>query len=425
MTDSLLNTRQRVERSLTRRRAAERRFHAFGLLSVLFGVLTLVVLFADILQKGASTFRQTVVLTQIHLDRDYLGLTSASSDAHIRAADFDGLIKRHLRATIPELTEDSVYELSRLISIGAAWQLSDAVVANPKLLGQTIHVELLTDDEVDQWFKHDRRKGLDGRLSDVQRSWLNEWAENGQLYTRFNRLFFTNGDSQEPELAGIRGAMMGTLLTLMVTLVLSFPIGVATAIYLEQFAPNNKWVHLVEININNLAAVPSITFGLLGLAIFINLFGVTRSTPLIGGLVLTLMALPTIIITARAAIQSVPSSIAEAAYGIGASKVQVVFHHILPLALPGMLTGTLLAMAQALGATAPLLMVGMVAFVADIPSAITDPATVLPVQIFLWADSPERAFVERTSGAILVLLGLLIGMNTLAAILRQRIERRR
>ncbi|MGB0503511.1 MAG: phosphate ABC transporter permease PstA, partial [Thalassolituus sp.] len=247
---------------------------------------------------------------------------------------------------------------------------------------------------------------------------------SGDLHTRFNTTFFVNGDSREPELAGIRGAMTGTFLTLLVTFLLSFPIGVAAAIYLEEFAPKNRLTEIVEININNLAAVPSITFGLLGLAIFINIFGVSRSTPLVGGLVLTLMTLPTIIISGRAAIKAVPPSIREAALGLGASKMQTVFHHVLPLALPGMLTGTIIGMAQALGETAPLLMIGMIAFVVDVPGFINDPSTVLPVQIFLWSDSPERAFTERTSGAIMVLLGFLIIMNTAAVVLRRRLERR-
>lgn len=424
MIDSSLSTRQKVERSLARRRAAETRFHGLGLASVLFGLLCLALLLADILNQGASTFRQTVLATDLYVDAGYLDLSADSERARIRSANFDGLIKRHLLELMPTVSESEQRELFRLISVGAAWQLSERVMDNPDLIGHIIRVELLADDDVDQWFKHDRQRGVRLRLSEAQLSWLNTWADSGQLFTRFNRLFFTHGDSREPELAGIRGAMMGTLLTLMVTLILSFPIGVAAAIYLEEFAPNNKLTHFVEININNLAAVPSITFGLLGLAIFINLFGVTRSTPLVGGLVLTLMTLPTIIITGRAAITSVPPSIRDAAFSLGASKMQVVFHHVMPLALPGMLTGTLIGMAQALGATAPLLMIGMVAFVADVPSSISDPSTVLPVQIFLWADSPERAFVERTSGAIIVLLGFLISMNTLAVVLRRRLERR-
>ena len=281
------------------------------------------------------------------------------------------------------------------------------------------------DDDVDQWFKHDRGTANEAlRFSEQQLVWLHDWVDSGALHGRFNTIFFTNGDSREPELAGIRGAITGTFLTLLVTFLLSFPIGVSAAIYLEEFAPKNRLTEIVEININNLAAVPSITFGLLGLAIFINIFGVSRSTPLVGGLVLTLMTLPTIIISGRAAIKAVPPSIREAALGLGASKMQVVFHHVLPLALPGMLTGTIIGMAQALGETAPLLMIGMIAFVVDVPGFINDPSTVLPVQIFLWSDSPERAFTERTSGAIMVLLGFLILMNTAAVMLRRRLERR-
>src|SRR5690606_28100926 len=255
-----------------------------------------------------------------------------------------------------------------------------------------------------------------GMMGEQQKEWIKILQERSKLQAFFNMTFFTAGDSREPEQAGIRAALMGSFFTLVVTLLLSFPIGAAAAIYLEEFAPKNKWTDMIEVNVNNLAAVPSIIFGLLGLAIFIQLFGTPRSAPVTGALVLTLMTLPTIIIAGRAAIKSVPPSIREAALGLGASKMQVVFHHVLPLALPGMLTGTIIGMAQALGETAPLLMIGMVAFVVDIPGFITDPSTVLPVQIFLWADSPERAFMERTSGAIIVLLGFLITMNTLAVI---------
>jgi phosphate transport system permease protein len=239
---------------------------------------------------------------------------------------------------------------------------------------------------------------------------------------RFNTTFFSSGDSREPELAGIWGAAKGSFYTLLITLLLSFPMGVAAAIYLEEFAPDNRFTAFIEVNINNLAAVPSIIFGLLGLAIFINFWGIPRSTPLVGGLVLTLMTLPTIIIAARASLKSVPPSIREAALGVGASKIQTVFHHVLPLALPGMLTGTIIGMAQALGETAPLLMIGMVAFIVDIPGAITDPSAVLPVQIYLWADSPERAFTEKTSAAIMVLLGFLVLMNAVAVYMRKKFE---
>jgi len=262
------------------------------------------------------------------------------------------------------------------------------------------------------------------RLSDAQIGWIDALLDEGRIERKLNRYFFTSGDSRDPELAGIFGATVGSFFMLLVTLVLSFPLGVATAVYLEEFAPRNRWTDLIEVNINNLAAVPSIVFGLLGLALFINAFGLPRSAPLVGGLVLTLMTLPVIIIASRAALKAVPPSIREAALGIGASKMQTVLHHVLPLALPGMLTGTIIGMARALGESAPLLMIGMVAFIVDIPESPLDPATALPVQIFLWADSPERAFVERTSAAILVLLAFLVVMNGIAILLRKRFERR-
>jgi len=288
---------------------------------------------------------------------------------------------------------------------------------------------MIADDDFDTYYKHSYgREFAEGeeisRLSDLQEALVHRLVESGAVTTKFNTILFTNSDSREPELAGIKGAIVGSILTLLVTLLLSFPIAVATAIYLEEFAPTNRITDFIEVNINNLAAVPSVIFGLLGLAIFINFFGMPRSVPLLGGFVLTLMTLPTIIISSRAAIKSVPPSIREAAYGMGASKMQTVLHHVLPLAMPGMLTGTIIGMAQALGETAPLLMIGMVAFIVDVPTGVTDPATVLPVQIFLWSDSPERAFVEKTSAAIMVLLTFLICMNSFAVWLRKRLERR-
>jgi phosphate transport system permease protein len=262
------------------------------------------------------------------------------------------------------------------------------------------------------------------RISDKQMAWIDQLAASGRLEQKFNTTFFQAGDSREPEQAGIRGAVMGSMFTLIVTLLLSFPIGVAAAVYLEEFAPKNSWTDLVEVNINNLAAIPSIVFGLLGLAVFLNFMNLPRSASLVGGLVLTLMTLPTIIIASRASLKSVPPSIREAALGVGASKMQTISHHILPLAMPGMMTGTIIGMARALGETAPLLMIGMVAFIVDVPHGFNDPATVLPVQIYLWADSPERAFVERTSAAIMVLLLLLLTMNAAAVFLRNKLERR-
>ncbi len=262
------------------------------------------------------------------------------------------------------------------------------------------------------------------KVSDLEVAFLEQLKADGRVQRHFNWRFFQTGDSREPELAGIRGALMGTVLTLLVTLFLCVPIGVLAAVYLEEFAPKNKLTDLIEVNINNLAAVPSIVFGLLGLAVFLNFFGMPRSIPLVGGLVLALLVLPTIIIASRAAIKAVPPSIREAALGVGASKQQAVFHHVLPLAMPGIMTGTIIGMAHALGETAPLLMIGMVAFIVDVPSAITQAATVLPVQIFLWADLPEPAFRAKTAAAIMVLLAFLFVMNGLAIWLRRRFERR-
>ncbi|MEL6947799.1 MAG: phosphate ABC transporter permease PstA, partial [Pseudomonadota bacterium] len=268
------------------------------------------------------------------------------------------------------------------------------------------------------------RPEAERKISDKEIVWTEALRSAGFIESGWNTLFFSRGASREPEMAGIWGAVVGSFLTMVVTLLLSFPVGVGAAIYLEEFAPKNRLTDLIEVNINNLAAVPSIVFGLLGLAVFLNFAEFPRSAPLVGGMVLALMTLPTIIIASRAALKSVPPSIREAALGVGASKLQTVFHHVLPLAMPGMLTGTIIGMAQALGETAPLLMIGMVAFIVDVPGGFTDPATVLPVQIYMWADFPEIAFQQKTSAAIMILLGFLVIMNALAVLLRKRFERR-
>jgi phosphate transport system permease protein len=317
--------------------------------------------------------------------------------------------------------------LAALVSTSAAFELQSRVVADPSLVGRREIVEVLASDRLDQLLKGRIERNVpesDRPLTDAQLAWADALQADGVLSLRFNTGFFTKGDSREPEQAGVRGALVGSVYTLLVTLALSFPIGVAAAIYLEEFARRGRWTDLIEVNINNLAAVPSIVFGLLGLALFLNFFGMPRSAPLVGGLVLTLLTLPTIIIASRAALKAVPPSIREAALGMGASRIQMVQHHVLPLAMPGMLTGTIIGMARALGETAPLLMIGMVAFIVDVPGGLSDPATVLPVQVFLWADSAERAFLERTSAAIIVLLAFLALMNAAAVILRNRFERR-
>ena len=421
-----VNNLQKIRKSLNRRNRSEQRFRWYGRLAIFIGLAAVSVLFTDIVSKGHGAFRITYLQLDVDYDQSAIGVDNLSDPKQLVQGDWQAIPKLALRKQFPDVSGRSdKRKLYGLVSNGAGFDLKDRLIANPLLLGESESVWILADDDIDTYYK----SWLDGepyaaRLSDKQVAWITELHDQGKIRLQFNSNLFTRGDSREPEQAGIRGAVMGSLFTLLLTLILSFPIGVAAAIYLEEFAPKNGWTDFIEVNINNLAAVPSIIFGLLGLAIFINFFHIPRSVPIVGGLVLTLMTLPTIIITSRAAIKSVPPSIREAALGMGASKYQMVLHHVLPLALPGMLTGAIIGMAQALGESAPLLMIGMVAFIVDIPAGFSDPATVLPVQIFLWADSPERAFIEKTSAAIMVLLSFLIVMNTSAVWLRKRLERR-
>ena len=425
---SARSTSERLRAGLERRHRAERRFRRYGLVAICLGLAFVAFLFVDIISKGYSAFWQTYIQLDISFSEQVIDPQGSRDPETLRRADYESLIRDSLRETFPGVEGRTQRRaLNNLISYGAAFELRDRVLAEPELIGTTRPIWLIADGEIDSLIKGHIDRSLpeaERPVSDLELQWVDQLREADRIEQFFNTGFFTNGDSREPELAGIRGALLGSFYTLSVTLVLSFLIGVAAAIYLEEFAPKNRWTDMIEVNINNLAAVPSIVFGLLGLAVFINFFGLPRSVPVVGGLVLTLMTLPTIIIASRAALKSVPPSIREAALGMGASRMQMIFHHVLPLALPGMLTGTIIGMAQALGETAPLLLIGMVAFIADIPSGPLDPATVMPVQIFLWSDLPERAFVERTSAAIIVLLTFLIAMNALAVILRKRFERR-
>ena len=417
-----------VTARLARRHAAERRFKIYGIVAIGLALVFLATLFVSIGSRGYTAFAQTFIQLEVELDPAVLDLGDGRDAKSLSAANYQGAVKQSIRALFPEVKKRrDRRKLASMISTGAAYQIRAMVLANPGLVGTTIDVWVPADDDVDMLMKGHIDRNLpedERRLDDDQISWVDRLLELGRIEKRFNKTFFTAGDSREPELAGIRGAVVGSIFTLAVTLALSFPIGMAAALYLEEFAPRNRWTDLIEVNIGNLAAVPSIVFGLLGLAVFINFFGLPRSAPLVGGLILTLMTLPTIIIASRAALKSVPPSIREAALGMGASRMQMIFHHVLPLALPGMLTGTIIGMAQALGESAPLLMIGMVAFIVDIPGGPLEPSTAMPVQIFLWADSPERAFVERTSAAIMVLLAFLIAMNSFAVWLRRKFERR-
>jgi phosphate transport system permease protein len=421
-------TQVQVAKSLRRRYWAERRFQIYGMLAVFFGIVFVVFLFGSIFTKGISTFRQAYLKLDVFYDPAIIDPAGTRKPEDIANADYQGIVRAALKDRFPQIEgRRDTRELTRLVSSGAVFDLRSRVMNTGGLIGQRETQWVLASDDVDQLLKGRIPRASaesGGPLSINQVTWIDDLVKAEALELRFNRTFFSHGDSREPEQAGVWGAVMGSLFTLALTLLLSFPIGVAAAIYLEEFAQKNRWTDLIEVNINNLAAVPSIVFGLLGLAVFIGFFGLPRSAPLVGALVLTLLTLPTIIIASRAALKGVPPSIREAALGMGASKIQMVAHHVLPLAMPGMLTGTIIGMARALGETAPLLMIGMVAFIVDVPKGFTDPSTVLPVQVFLWSDSPERAFVERTSGAIIVLLGFLIIMNATAVVLRNKFERR-
>jgi len=423
-----LKTIDIVERSLARRYAKERRFRAYGFSAVALALLSLIFLFADIGIKGYSAFFQTNIRLDVSFDTDELDIGPKTDRSALMSADWDRIVRNAIQQRFPDVKKRSdKRKLGKLVGVAAGYQLRDMVLDDPSLLGQQRTVWVLAQSKVDAFMKETENPAVATEsplLGEKEIGWVQTLIADSDIEFRFNTLFFTRGDSRDPETAGILSAMVGSLLMLAVTLLLSFPIGAAAAVYLEEFAPKTRLTDLIEVNINNLAAVPSITFGLLGLAIFIQFFGLPRSAPLVGGIVLTLLTLPTIIIASRASIKAVPPSIRDAALGIGASHMQAVMHHVLPNAMPGMLTGAIIGMARALGETAPLIMIGMVAFIVEVPEGFLDPASALPVQIYLWSDSPERGFVALTSAAILILMVFLITMNGLAVYLRKRLERR-
>ena len=413
---------------LRRRHAAERRFRAYGVVAIALSIAFLLLLFTTIVSNAYTALVQTHILLKVDFDAERIDPHGTGDPEVILAGDFGGVVKSTLRERFPDVEgRRDRRSLYAIVSPGAAFDLQKMAISNPELVGTSREIWLVASDDVDMLLKGFIPRDVpesDRRINDKQIGWVDALIAEGAVEKKFNTRFFTAGDSREPELAGILGAVAGSFFTMAVTLILAFPLGVATAVYMQEFAPKNRWTDLIEVNINNLAAVPSIVFGLLGLAVFLNVLHLPRSAPVVGGVVLALMTLPTIIIAGRAALGAVPPSIREAALGIGASRMQATFHHVLPLAMPGILSGTIIGMARALGETAPLLMIGMVAFIVDIPKGPFDPATVLPVQVFLWADSPERAFVERLSAAIVVLLVFLVLMNAAAIYLRKRFERR-
>lgn len=411
---------------LKKRYRKEKRLRAYGQLAIFMALGVLIVLLVSIVIRGHSAFTKTEIALSLTLESALIDTGDKSISKKISKGKYGKIIRQSLFESFPEVqTRSDRRKLLKLLSKNSRYEVGKLVARNPQWIGTTQRIWISASSDVDMLIKGKSARDVpqsSRRLTDLQLSWIDKLAEMGDIRTRFNIDFIFGSDSREPEMAGIGGALVGSFWTLLITLVLAFPIGVAAAIYMQEFAPKNRLTDFIEVNINNLAAVPSIVFGLLGLAIFIQLFDLPRSTAIVGGFTLMLMTLPTIIIATRAALSAVPPSIREAAYGIGASPVQVVSHHVLPMALPGILTGTIIGMARALGETAPLLMIGMVAFIVDIPSSPADPATALPVQIFLWADSPERGFVEKMSAAIIILLVFLVVMNALAVYLRRKFE---
>ena len=392
-----------AERFVKRYRS-EKYFKYLGLFAIGIALSMLIVLTSSIIFKGHSAFWQTHIAIDVQI--------TSEDVASISNANFRGITRTSIRSEFPEVkSRRDKKQLYKLFSNGISFEIKEYFFKNKIQSGGIYRVWVKASADIDMLRKGFINRDLEEtnrRISDKQLKWYDQLDQEGRIEKKFNVTFFTAADSREPEQAGILGALVGSILTLFITLILSFPIGVGAAIYLEEFAKKNYWSDLIEVNINNLAAVPSIVFGLLGLAVLLNWFGMPRSAPIAGGAVLALMTLPTIIISSRSALKAVPPSIREAALGMGASRLQTMLHHVVPLAMPGMLTGAIIGMAQALGETAPLLMMGMVAFIVDVPGNLTDAATVLPVQIFLWADAPERAFVERTSAAIMVLLLFLV-----------------
>ena len=416
-----------VKNSILKRRSKDSRLKLFGRVAIGLAVCFLLFLFYSIFTKGYPGFFQYYVTLDINFDRERIDPKGDLSDNSLFDGDSSTIVNETLFSIIEPKGRKEKKLAKKIVSSGKDVRIAKMVKDDPGLFGTVTQVKFALDDDIDSFLRgYIKRETPESerRINDKVIGFIDKLNEEGRISYEFSDYILSGSASGNPEMAGIKGAFIGSILTLSVCLLIAFPLGVATAVYLEEIAKKNRITEIIEVNINNLAAVPSVVFGIMGLAIFISIFGMPRSIPLVGGMVLALMTLPTIIISSRAAIRAVPPSVRDAAYGIGASKLQVIFHHVIPLAMPGMLTGTIIGMAQALGETAPLLMIGMVAFIVDIPNSVVDPGTVLPVQIFMWADFAERMFIQKTSAAIIVLLGFLITMNALAVYLRKKLERR-
>ena len=417
-----------IRKSIQSRRARETRLKIYGISSICFALIMLATLLISIGLNGYSALQQAYFKLDISVNTEkFVDDSGALDSKKMNLFNWDGLVQSALREFFPEVKErDEKKELFAIISANAGYDLKEII--KKKALGSgshTLSVWLHLSDDADQYLKGRLSIDIpeeDRRINNKQIAWVNSLVEKDIAKLKFNKTFFTSADSREPESAGILGSVIGSALTLFVTIMFALPLAVMAAIYLEYFAKPGKITDFIEVNVNNLAAVPSIVFGLLGLSVFLSTFGFPRSAPLVGGLVLGLMTLPTIIIASRASIRSIPPSIREAALGLGASKMQAALHHVLPLATPGILTGTIIGMAQALGETAPLLMIGMVAFITSVPTGFTSMGTTLPVQIYLWADSPELGFYEKTSAAIIITMLLLIVFKVIASFIRRRYQ---
>ena len=413
----------------SKRRNKEKLFEIYGIVAILFAISMLLILFASIFSKGYSAFFQTRIILDIELQEQVVDPDGARNIDVIRGANYTKLINNSLYDIMDiDSSHPKAKEISSISTYNNMLLIRDYVVSNPDQIGTIKKFNLIASDDVDQYIKGNITvTGIsenNRKISNFQVDAIKKLESNGNVLKVFNKTFFTKSDSREPEVSGILGALLGSFYCLLVALFVAVPLGVFSAIYLQEFAKKNKFTDFIEININNLAAVPSIVFGLLGLSVFINFFHLPRSAPLVGGLILALMSLPTIVIVTRASLLAVPDSIRDGAMALGASKMQAIFNQVLPLATPGICTGVIISLARALGETAPLLMIGMIAFIPDIPTSITDPSTALPAQIFMWADHPERAFVERTSAAILILLSFLIVMNSAAIYIRYKFEKK-